>query len=180
MPQRSVTVTYLELDPAAFKPRRLDRPDVAFVHVDPPMPELNRFFYAAVGGHWFWLDKRGWTLAQWRARLADPDRIQTWMLTVKGVPAGYVELERQDHGDVEIAYLGLLGAFAGGGMGAHLLSSAVDRAVAMGARKVLVNTCTLDSDRALPNYLARGFVPVRDVTEIRTLPDASPGPWDGA
>ena len=180
MPQRSVTITYLELHPAAFKPRRLARSDVAFVHVEPPLPELNRFFYTAVGGHWFWLDRRGWTLDQWRARLSDSDRIQTWMLTVKGVPAGYVELERRDHGDVEIAYLGLLTAFAGDGMGAHLLSGAVDHALAMGARNVLVNTCTLDSDSALPNYLARGFVTVREVTGIRNLPDVSPGPWDGA
>ena len=95
-------------------------------------------------------------------------------------PAGYVELERRDHGDVEIAYLGLLTAFAGDGMGAHLLSGAVDHALAMGARNVLVNTCTLDSDSALPNYLARGFVTVREVTGIRNLPDVSPGPWDGA
>ena len=58
LPQRSVTITYLELHPAAFKPRRLARSDVAFVHVEPPLPELNRFFYTAVGGHWFWLDRR--------------------------------------------------------------------------------------------------------------------------
>ena len=61
-----------------------------------------------------------------------------------------------------------------------LRAAGVGHALAMGARNVLVNTCTLDSDRALPNYLARGFVTVREVTGIRNLPDVSPGPWDGA
>ena len=36
--------------------------------------------------------------------------------------------------------------------------------VGLGARRVWLHTCTLDNPAALPNYLKRGFVPVK--TEI--------------
>jgi hypothetical protein len=35
---------------------------------------------------------------------------------------------------------------------------------------VILNTCTLDSPRALPNYLARGFTIVREDRYVTTLP----------
>jgi GNAT superfamily N-acetyltransferase len=64
-------------------------------------------------------------------------------------------------GSVEIAYFGLLPEFVGRGLGAHLLSAAVERAFESGARRVWLHTCTKDNPAALPNYLKRGFVPFR-------------------
>lgn len=93
MPPFDVIITHLELSPEDFKPKRSGRGDVAFSQVGKPVPELNRFFYAAIGGRWFWLDRRPWTLARWAAHLADASRIETWILSAGGVPAGYVELE---------------------------------------------------------------------------------------
>lgn len=180
MPLFEVIITHLELAPADFKPKRSAREGVSFSHVTTPIPELNRFFYAAVGGRWYWIDKRPWTLAQWAERLADPVRIETWILSVGGVPAGYVELERKEGGAVEIDYLGLLSAFIGGGLGAHLLTCAVERAIAMGAKKVLLNTCNLDHPKALANYEARGFRAVRTESKMKEIPAVPPGPWDGA
>ena len=73
-----------------------------------------------------------------------------------GASAGYFELQRQD-GGVEIVYFGLSPSFIGQGIGGWLLGRAVEEAWAMGARRVWLHTCTLDSERALPNYKARGF-----------------------
>lgn len=178
--ETDVVITYLELEPAGFMPKRAARDDVSFSHIDPPMPELNRFFYAAVGGQWYWLDKRAWSLRQWTDRVANKHRIETWILSRCGVPAGYAELERVGPGEVEIAYLGLLPAFVGQGLGSHLLTCTCERAFAMGARKVLVNTCTLDHPMALANYQARGFRAVRAETKRKEVPATPPGPWDGA
>lgn len=180
MPPFEVVITHLELAPADFKPKRSPRPDVSFSHVTTPVPELNRFFYAAIGGQWFWLDRRPWSLARWTEHLADQNRIDTWILSVGGVPAGYVELERKDAGTVEIDYLGLLSAFIGGGLGAHLLTCGVERAIEMGASKVLVNTCNLDHPKARANYEARGFRAVRTEVKTKEIPSLPPGPWDGA
>ncbi|MEA3247852.1 MAG: GNAT family N-acetyltransferase, partial [Gemmatimonadota bacterium] len=106
--------------------------------------------------------------------------IETWILAVNGIPAGYVELERKAPGIVEIDYLGMLEQFIGGGLGAHLLTKSCQRAFDMGATSVLVNTCNLDHPKALANYQARGFRVVRSEVKSKDIPSAPPGPWDGA
>jgi GNAT superfamily N-acetyltransferase len=180
LPPFDVVITHLELAKGDFQPKRSGRSDVAFSHVNPVNPALNRFFYAAVGGQWFWIDKRSWTLAQWTERLADAHRLETWILTVGGVPAGYVELERKGEGQVEIDYLGLLPQYIGGGLGADLLTRACERAFEMGASTVLLNTCNLDHPKARANYEARGFRAVRTETKTKEIPSVAPGPWEGA
>jgi GNAT superfamily N-acetyltransferase len=75
---------------------------------------------------------------------------------------------------VEIAYFGLAVRFFGRGLGKHMLTRAAEEAWAMGARRVWLHTCTLDSPAALPNYLARGFDPVRTETYDALLPDDPP------
>jgi ribosomal protein S18 acetylase RimI-like enzyme len=82
--------------------------------------------------------------------------VETWLLTVDGERAGYVELEAPDGGGVEIAYFGLLPAFHGRGLGGHLLTHALRRGLELGPR-VWVHTCSLDGPYALANYQARGM-----------------------
>ena len=96
------------------------------------------------------------------------------------MPAGYVELEKKGGDVVEIDYMGLLPSFIGGGLGAHLLTLAVERALAMGATRVLLNTCNLDHPKARANYEARGFKAVRTEVKIKEIPTDAPGPWEGA
>ena len=82
----------------------------------------------------------------------------------RAAPAGYFELHAPGDGAVEIAYFGLLPEFFGRGWGGHLLTRAVDTAWSLGAARVWLHTCTLDHPAALPNYLRRGFRPVREET----------------
>jgi ribosomal protein S18 acetylase RimI-like enzyme len=192
--QTSITTYYLEmLDPRDLKPKRSWRSDVAMVCVDPPMPELNRFFYTSAGADWYWHDRLPWTYQKWHDYLNRPE-LETWMLTVKGVPAGYYELELQsneshlpDGGErpgvggphVEIAYFGLLPQFVGVGLGGHLLTSAIERGFAMGAKRVWVHTCTLDHPQALANYKARGLHLYKEEVHSQDLPPQPSGPWPG-
>jgi GNAT superfamily N-acetyltransferase len=101
--------------------------------------------------------------------------VETWVLSVGGVPAGYFELEVQAGADVEIVYFGLLPAFIGQGLGAHLLTEAVERAWERGARRVWLHTCSMDHPQALGHYQARGFRRYREEVHTETLPDVSPG-----
>ena len=180
VPLTDVTIHYLELvSPADLRARRSGRAGVTFSRTPQPMPELNRFFYAAIGGEWFWLERRPWTLAQWRDYLANP-HIETWVLAVDGIPAGYCEMQKYPSGDVELMYFGLLRAFIGEGLGAHLLTEAVERAWEREAARVILNTCNFDHPRALTNYLARGFREYRVEVQHRVVPATPPGPWDGA
>ncbi len=74
-----------------------------------------------------------------------------------GESAGYFELQRHDDGAVEIVYFGLTPGFIGRGLGGMMLTRAVREAWDMDATRVWLHTCTLDSERALPGYKARGF-----------------------
>jgi GNAT superfamily N-acetyltransferase len=79
--------------------------------------------------------------------------------------AGYYELRRvAEDGSVEIAYFGIVPGEYGRGLGKHLLSCAVRDAWALRPRRVWLHTCTLDHPSALPNYIARGFIPYKTET----------------
>jgi GNAT superfamily N-acetyltransferase len=177
--QREITTWHLEMnDPGDFRPAR-PRPELRIERAEIPCPELNRFFYTAVGGDLFWLDRIAWTYDRWMAWLDRPEA-ETWIGSVAGTPAGYFELEHQAEGSTEIAYFGLLPRFVGQGLGGALLSAAVERTWASGARRVWLHTCSLDHAAALPAYQARGFRVFKTVTAVHDLPERPPEPWPGA
>lgn len=180
MPPTAVTTYYLETrDPRDLRAKRSPRRDLALVRLLPPMPVLNRFFYTAVGADWYWTDRLPWPYQRW-LDYVNRAELETWMLTVQGVPAGYYELESQPSQDVEIAYFGLLPSFVGCGLGGHLLTCAIERGWAMGARRVWVHTCTLDHPQALANYEARGLHLYKEESKVEDVAARSPGPWPGA
>jgi ribosomal protein S18 acetylase RimI-like enzyme len=105
---------------------------------------------------------------------------QSAVNTDDGVPAGYFELEQMPDAVVEIKYFGLLAGFTGRGLGAHMLTEAVERAFAIGASRVILDTCSLDHPGALAHYQARGFRVYNVEMKPRALPDDPPGPWEGS
>ena len=162
-------------DPSQLRPARKPPAELAVIRAEIPSPALSRFLYTAVGGDWYWLQRLPWSYAQWQRHLAR-DAVETWVAYLAGTPAGYFELEAQAGGNVEIAYFGLLPQFIGRGLGGPLLTVTVERAWAMGARRVWVHTCSLDHPGALPGYHARGFRVFEVVHAEQELPDAPPGP----
>jgi GNAT superfamily N-acetyltransferase len=160
----SVTRTYLEMrsrDELLAAPRpdagaRIER--VEFCPV-----AFFRFLYAEVGRNHRWIDRLRWSDAEIRGYL-DAGDVTLYVLYVAGAPAGYVELRRHADRSVEIAYFGLLPEYIGRGLGGHLLTRAVELAWGDGAARVWLHTCTLDHPSALPNYLKRGFRPIRQET----------------
>jgi GNAT superfamily N-acetyltransferase len=141
------------------------RADLSVVHVPHPTPEINRSFYVNVGADWKWTDRLPWTVAEWQQWVDRPE-LQTWLIKDGHASAGYFELEKQAHDDVEIVYFGLLPDFVEKGIGGWALSEAVLKAWEMGAKRVWVHTCDLDHPRALSNYLARGFQLYKTETSI--------------
>jgi GNAT superfamily N-acetyltransferase len=105
----------------------------------------------------------------------------------RGTPAGYVELEAQDEGVVEIVYFGLVAAFRGRRIGGHLLAYGTARAWDLADRwprraptkRVWLHTCSKDGEHAMANYRRRGFK-LFD-TKVEEEPAVvTPGPWPGA
>jgi GNAT superfamily N-acetyltransferase len=171
MPLTDVTIKYLEMNaPGELHPKRASISGVTVARVPVPMPTLNQFFYATVGAEYHWLDRLSWTVAQWREYLGKGD-IETYVMAVDGIPAGYFELKRHDNGTMEIKYFGLIGAYIGKGLGGHMLTSAVEAAWAAGAKRVILDTCSLDHPNAFDHYVARGFKLYDTRVETREIPN---------
>ena len=175
----AVMTYYLEMtSPADLRPAVRRPVELAIVQAQVPSPPLNRYLYTAVGGDWHWVDRLSWRYEEWVAWLDRPE-LETWVAYYRGTPAGYFELEMQEDRSVEIAYFGLLGQFIGLGIGGTLLTRAIERGWAMGARRVWVHTCTLDHPNALDNYRARGLRVFKTAT-AKVAMGKAPGPWPGA
>lgn len=184
---RDVTVWSLEqTSPADLSPASAAPAGVTVTRAETPLPEFSRFLYTAVGGDVRWTDRLGLTYAQWQEILGRPAG-ETWVAYENGTPAGFIELDAQEDGAVEIAYFGLIPAFRGRRIGGHLLSYGVARAWDLAERhpdrtptkRVWLHTCSDDGPHAMDNYLRRGFRLFDTRTEQE--PDAAnPGPWPGA
>ena len=171
MPPTQVTRTYLEMRSAdELVPAPPPRPEPHLERMgECPVP-FFRYLYEEVGRAYQWTDRLGWSDETVRAYLANPG-VSVWLLSWEKAPAGYFELRQHEDSSVEIAYFGLLPDFIGRGWGKHLLTRAVQSAWQLGTDRVWLHTCTLDHPAALPNYLKRGFRPVRK--EVYTVSGAA-------
>ncbi len=189
---RTVAVerTYLTLpSPDAFRPGAAPRASAQLRALAPDDLAGWRALYATVGAPWHWHDRDAWPDAQLAKYLAQAT-VRVWAVDLlpdtagepgdahaatKATPStrdvGMLELCHHADGSVEIVYLGLVHAVHGRGLGAWLLGEAVQRALAWGATRVWLHTCTLDGPAALPNYRARGFVVERTETYEAELTD---------
>jgi GNAT superfamily N-acetyltransferase len=172
-PVVDVVRTYLELrTPNQLRPSRVDESIARWVRRDHMSVGHYRRLYRAVGDRWHWHDRNAWPDEKLAAYLAR-STVSVWeCLVASGESAGYFELERHDDGSVEIAYFGLAEAFMGRGLGKAMLTRAAEEAWALGASRVWLHTCTLDSPRALPNYKARGFEEFLTETFVVQLAEA--------
>ena len=159
-----VTRTYLEMRaPSELQPAHSDDPSIRIEWQHNCSIELFRDLYRQVGKNYFWTDRLSWTDEQINTYLQQPG-VSLWLMTYDEDIAGYFELKRAPDSSTEIAYFGLMPQFIGRGLGKHLLTCAVERAWADGAKRVWLHTCTDDDPAALPNYLKRGFKPCKTET----------------
>ena len=166
----SVRRTHLEL-PAlnGLRPARTPADAVELVHRHPISPSEYLELYTLVGELWLWRDRLVWNRDELERYLESPD-VHVWTAHVRGATAGYFELRRNPDHAVEVMYFGLAPRFMGRGIGGWLLTRAVEEAFALGASRIVLNTCTLDAPQALPNYLARGFTIVREDQYLLDVP----------
>lgn len=169
VPTLTVTRTYLEMTaPEQLHPAGAAGEGVRLEEVHDCPWHFYRYLYTEGGRLSHWRDRLPWTEQQFRDWLAGPSRI--WVLTVRGAPAGFFELRGPEAGGLEIAYLGVLPEHQGAGLGKFLLTRAVEEAWVMRPTRVWLHTCTLDHPGALPNYLKRGFRPVREEQYETSVP----------
>ena len=153
---KKVERNYLEITSLKdFRDSFYDSKEYSVQIVDPVDFQLNKFFYKNIGKNHNWVDRLVWTEKIWIKYLSD-EKVQTYVLKVKGDFAGYFELILHlNNKEVEIAYLGLLEEYQNQKLGSYLLSSAIKNSFLNKPKRVWVHTCSLDHQNALKNYIAR-------------------------
>ena len=163
----SITITYLELAAADWT-RRGTAPgiDIAIELQQAPTVAFYRDLYDRVGLPWLWYERRLMSDEMLAALLARPDHevhVARHVAGHGGELVGYFEL-----GDGELVFFGLTLPYIGRRIGPWLLDRAIERGFATGARKLLLNTNTLDHPKALDTYCKAGFrIVSRETVELQ-------------
>jgi GNAT superfamily N-acetyltransferase len=159
VPKIPVVITYLEM---TRKPSHEMLPlppgKLAFLRAERMPVPMFRYFYASVGGPWFWWERCRMSDDAIGAIIHDP-KVELYLFHVDGCPAGYAEIDRRRGGIVNLNHLGLLPDFIGRGFGQYLLRQTVETAWLSGPERITVDTCTLDHPAALRTYQRVGFQP---------------------
>jgi GNAT superfamily N-acetyltransferase len=167
-----VIVRHLEMTSRdQLRPGSITPAGIRFRRVEEDRAAVAMACYHLVGAAWSWVDRRDWDEAQWQS-LLDEEAGELWVAREGEQVAGYAQLARRGD-EVAIHYFGLAPGFIGRGIGGWMLTRTIERAWAMGATRVVLNTCTLDGPAALPNYLARGFTVVREEHRPREVDHGS-------
>lgn len=169
----SVTITALEMTappkqslpvPVNVQTAILGAPEIPLA--------FYRFLYRQVGSRWHWVDRLRMDDETLVATLHDK-RNSVSVLYVDGAPAGFFELLRIDDDTVELSHFGLFERALGHGIGKWFLLQTLYAAWALGPKRVVVTTNSLDHPRALQLYQMFGFSPVGTMeAEVTPLSDA--------
>lgn len=165
-------VTHLEM---LARPEGLDaaeppsQPGARLERVTNPAVPFYRFLYNTIGESWLWQDRRRLSDDALAARI-QAEGVAVHVLYADGQPAGYVELDAREPGNVELVFCGLMPWTIGRGLGSWMLRQATALAWDVpGVRRFWVHTCSFDHPSALKMYKAAGFVPFGE--EVNIVPD---------
>ncbi len=159
-------ITYLEMTQQPVSPTPpMPAEKIAIMRAENPTVDFYRYLYKTVGEEWLWWERRTWSDEKLFSIISDP-KVEIYVLYVRGVPAGYCELDCRNSKAIEIFFFGLMKGFIGRGFGKYFLRWTIDQAWDHHPERVWVHTCTEDHPNALPTYQKAGFVPYAQETEV--------------
>ncbi|MCB1382465.1 MAG: GNAT family N-acetyltransferase [Notoacmeibacter sp.] len=124
-------------------------------------PAFYHFLHDEVGGPHHWQTHRNLDGSAITALFGSGGTAQLHVLSVEGKPSGFFEIDLTGLPDLaEISHFGLMACAQGHGLGLWFLREALDVAFGLGAKRIAVETNTLDHPRAQRLYQRAGFTPV--------------------
>ena len=154
--QLAAVVTYLEM---RSRPDIATPPSSLALHRIHPSPNDYRELFRAVGARWLWFSRLVISDSALRAIIDHPG-VELFEVRDGDAVVGMLELNRRVAAKCELAFVGLVPAYAGQGHGRWLLAEAAARAWSDDTQRVHVHTCSLDHPAALGAYRRAGFVAV--------------------
>lgn len=118
--------------------------------------EDYRRLYDAVGRDWHWVNRRHLSDKQLAGIIHNP-ATAIYVLYRGLKPIGFIELNSRLFPEIEIVFVGLVQIELGLGLGKRMVQAALEEIFRLNARRIIIQTCTLDHPRALPLYQRFGF-----------------------
>ncbi|MBX7146896.1 MAG: hypothetical protein K1X44_06270 [Alphaproteobacteria bacterium] len=115
-----------------------------------------RFLYNTIGAPWLWYERRLISDQELSNYIHHPD-IHIHILYKQKIPIGYSEINLKNKKRIDFVYFGLMPWILGQGIGSWFLDWNLNYIWFFNPDEILINTCTLDHPKALPNYLNVGF-----------------------
>jgi ribosomal protein S18 acetylase RimI-like enzyme len=151
-------ITYLEmLDRPTGKRVSAPLDKLALMRAKDCTVSFYRYLYNTVGEAWLWFERRLTDDATLAGLIAKPT-IEIFVLYVRGVPAGFFELDTAAPRETKLCYFGLIPDFIGRRLGPYLLQAAIDQAWSRPLDRFWLHTSTYDHPKALATYQRAGFV----------------------
>ena len=150
-------ITYLEMLERPVG-RRAPAPGekLALMRAEGCTVSFYRYLYDTVGEPWLWFERRLLDDAALAQQIGKAT-VEIFVLYVRGVPAGYFELDAGAPRETKLCYFGLIPDFIGRGLGPYLLLAAIDQAGSRPIDRFWLHTSTFDHPKALGVYQRAGF-----------------------
>jgi GNAT superfamily N-acetyltransferase len=159
----ATVVTFLEM---RSPPEHEVLPSIlSLQRVEVPQPEHYRELFRLIGAPWLWFSRLILDDAHLAGIIQHPKVELYTVVDDGGREVGMLELDFREHGECELAFIGLVPELSGRGHGRWLLAESSRRAWREGVERVHVHTCSLDHPAALSAYRRAGFTPYKRAIE---------------
>lgn len=120
-----------------------------------PLDDYRRL-YDEVGRDWHWVNRRHLSDKHLAGIIHHP--ASAIFVLYRGLkPIGFVELNSRLFPEIEIVFVGLVQVELGLGLGKRMFQAALEEIFRLNAKRIIIQTCTLDHPRALPLYQRFGM-----------------------
>lgn len=152
-----VVIHYLEQTaPKSLPPVPSPARKLAIMRAEKPSTRFYRFLFDGVGEPHRWISRRYLTDDQLKAHIHD-DESYIYVLYAEGCPVGFGEVDGRKPGEASIKFFGLFPDYQGQGLGRWFFREITELAWQLRRGRVIIETCSLDSPRALQLYQREGF-----------------------
>ena len=134
---------------------------------DPPLEDYRRIM-RRIGQDWLWYGRLSLSDNELRRRIHAVG-VEMYCLWKADAPLALVELKFSAD-ECELSFFGVDASLIGTTAARHLMSFAIDEAWSKPIKRFHLNTCTLDSPKALDFYRRSGFVEYDRAVEVVTDP----------
>lgn len=155
--RHQVTIHYLEQrQPVVLPPLPRPARRLAIMKAEKPPLGFYRYLFNTIGEPHRWITRRYLSDDDLRA-VIHRDDVHIHILYADGSPAGLGEIDDRKAGQASIKFFGLIPEAQGQGLGRWFFREVTAAAWSLRRGRVTIETCSLDSPRALQLYQREGF-----------------------